>query len=229
MNVYDIFTRITMQNAVSGVLATVIKDVANLEGSIASLERKFHNFNRTSVAVGGIAGILGGAAAVGVVVKLAEKGEKLLDQQDKLQRVGIAYNDVLKLQADYYDKVARVIPTSSLSEYLKTVQELRTVTGKGPAGLAAAQELAITSAKVDALLANSTGKESHGEYYKLLRSEEMKGIATTPEKRKEFTDLAFSYITAFGTKMSANDYQTFARRAGSAFINADIQNGHYPS
>jgi hypothetical protein len=76
--------------------------------------------------------------------------------------------------------------------------------------------------KVDALLSNSSGKESHGEFYKLLRSSEMKGIATDPEKRKQFVEQAFSYITAFGGKLTAGDYQAFARKGGAAFINSDL-------
>lgn len=72
---------------------------------------------------------------------------------------------------------------------------------------------------VDTLLSNTFGIESHGEYYKLLRSEEMKGISTNEAKREQFTDQAFSYITAFGGKLQARDYQTLAKRGGAAFIN----------
>jgi hypothetical protein len=181
------------------------------------------NYNRnsgykTSLAVFGGLGIAAGGAFAAGLVKIAEHGTKLLDQQDKLQRSGIAYADVLKLQADYYDKIAKAIPTSTAAEYLRTVNELRAVTGS----TSGAQALAVKALMVDALLSNTTGKESHGEYYKLLRSAEMKGISTDPEKLQQFTDQAFSYITAFGGKLNAQDYQTFARRGGAAFMNADI-------
>jgi hypothetical protein len=163
------------------------------------------------------------------LIKIAEHGTKLLDQQDQMQRNGVAYVEVLKLQADYYAKIANAIPTSTGAEYLKTVNEMRSVTGKGPAGLAAAAELSKKSLMVDALLSNSSGKESHGEYYKLLRSAEMKGIATNLEKLNQFVDQAFSYITAFGgNKVTAQDYQTFARRGGAAFINADLSKAMGP-
>jgi hypothetical protein len=115
-------------------------------------------------------------------------------------------------------KFAKAIPTSTVAEYLRTVNELRAVTGS----TSGAQALSVKALMVDALLSNTTGKESHGEYYKLLRSAEMKGISTDPEKLQQFTDQAFSYITAFGGKLNAQDYQTFARRGGAAFMNADI-------
>jgi hypothetical protein len=72
---------------------------------------------------------------------------------------------------------------------------------------------------VDTLLSNTFGKTMEGEYYKLLRSAEMKGISTDPKKLEEFTDAAFSYITAFGGKLTANDFQTIARRGGTAWMN----------
>jgi hypothetical protein len=218
INTYEIFTKITLQNGVSSVFAAIAKEALNLETGIGRLQSKLGGLNATSLAVFGGLGIAAGGAMAAGLAKVAEHGAKLLDQQDKLQRSGIAYADVLKLQADYYAKIAKAVPTSTISEYLKTVAELRVVTGPGPAGLAAAADLSITAMKVDALLSNSSGKESHGEYYKLLRSAEMKGISTDPAKRKQFTDEAFAYITAFGTKLTAQDYQTFARRGGTAFI-----------
>jgi hypothetical protein len=155
----------------------------------------------------------------------ADHGEKLLDQQDKLRRAGIAQLDVLRMQADFYGKIAGTVPTANAAEYLKTVNKLRAVTGS----VAGAQALAPKAMIVDALLSNTFGKDMQGEYYKLLRSSEMKGIATNPEKLADFTR-AFSYITAFGGKLTAQDYQTFARRGCSAFINADIGKlwGHFP-
>jgi hypothetical protein len=48
----------------------------------------------------------------------------------------------------------------------------------------------------------------------------MKGIATDEAKRTALTDAAFSYITAFGGKLTANDFQTMARRGGTAWMNA---------
>jgi hypothetical protein len=48
----------------------------------------------------------------------------------------------------------------------------------------------------------------------------MKGVATDEAKRTALTDAAFSYITAFGGKLTAKDFQTMARRGGTAWMNA---------
>jgi hypothetical protein len=216
MESYKIGVSIVLANGVSGVLAVIAKDLLGLKGPIGSIEKQFASWNSKLV---GVAGILGGTAIIGGLVKIASHGKELLDQQTQMLNLGLAQNDILALTSNYYKNVAQAIPTSTASEYLKTIKELRAVTGGTPEGMAEVQRLAPKAMKVDALLSNTFGTEMHGEYYKLLRAEEMKGIATDEKKREAFTDAAFSYITAFGGKLHSQDYQTLARRGGAAFIN----------
>ncbi len=213
---YEIAIKLTMQNAVSGVFAVIAKDALRLEGGVVRLTKLFGGLNTTTVAAGGALAALGGTAVIGALYKVASYGDKLLDQQDKLVRGGIAYNDVLKLQADYYNKIAKSVPTSTAAEYLKTVNELRAVTGS----TAEAAKLAPKAMMIDVLLGNTAGTSKSGEYYKLLRSSEMKGISTDEAKRDAFAEEAYKYIAAFGTKLTAGDFQTLARRGGTAWMNA---------
>lgn len=152
---YEIAVKITMQNAVSGVFAVIARDALRLEGGVARLTKMFSSLNTTSVAVGGALAALGGTAVIGALVSVANHGQKLLDQQDKLQRAGISYNEVLKMQAEYYNKIARSVPTSTAAEYLKTVNELRAVTGS----TAEAAKLAPMALKINALLGNNAGTQ----------------------------------------------------------------------
>jgi hypothetical protein len=93
---YEIAVKITMQNAISDVFAVIARDALRLDGGVARLTKMFSSLNTTSVAVGGALTALGGGAVIGALMNVANHGQKLLDQQDKLQRAGIAYNDVLK-------------------------------------------------------------------------------------------------------------------------------------
>jgi len=218
---YEAAIRITGTDNFSGMFAALTSAIAGSNIAVKALEKSVAALKPAALgAVGAIAGFEG----LKVVARIAEHGEKLLDQQDKLRRSGIAQLDVLRMQANFYDKIATSIPTANAAEYLKTVNELRAVTGS----IAGAEKLAPKAMMVDAVLSNTFGKDMQGEYYKLLRSAEMKGIATNPEKLADFTDRAFSYITAFGGKLTAQDYQTFARRGGSAFINADVDKAMGP-
>ena len=83
---------------------------------------------------------------------------QVFDQQDKLRRSGVQQNEILRLQADYYDKVAKAVPTSTLSDYLKEFNELRSVVG----GEKAAQ-VAPWSMQLEAIISNATGKTASGE------------------------------------------------------------------
>lgn len=211
-DIYSIGVGITLANGVSPALAIISRQLLGVHTSVGAINA---SFGRWATGLSAAAAILGGTAMLGGLAKIAAHGDKLLDQQDQMRRNGIAQTDILKMQADYYDRISKSVGTSTASEYLKTVRELRAVTGSTEE----AARLAPKALKVDALLSNTFGIETTGEYYKLLRSEEMKGIATDDKKREAFTDAAFSYITAFGGKLKAQDYQTLARRGGAAFMN----------
>jgi len=218
--VYEVFTKLSMVNGVSPVLAVLSKELLSLEGSINRLQAAFNGINRTSIAVAGGLAAFGGAAVLTAFKNVADHGDKLLDQQFKLRNLGVQQNEVLKLQAQYYKEVAKAVPTSSIDEYLKVVRELRAVTGSGPGGLAAAAKLAPQAMMMNELLGNEMGTKAGDEYYKLLRSAEMKGIATDPARRESFINEAYKYIAGFGGKLTANDYQVLARRGGTAWMNA---------
>jgi hypothetical protein len=212
-DVYKIAVALSAVNGISPVLAVIAADMIGLHGRVAGIGAGLTGWTKAMV---GFASVLGGAAILGSLAKIASHGKELLDQQEQLVRAGLDMNDVLKLQADYYDRISKIAPISTAAEYEKTVRELRAVTGS----TAEAVALAPKALMVDALLSNTFGHEVHGEYYKLSRSAEMKGISTDQKKLDAFTDQFFSYIVAFGGKLKTEDVQALARRGGSSFINA---------
>ncbi|UPT97257.1 hypothetical protein J4G48_0003480 [Bradyrhizobium barranii subsp. apii] len=213
MDAYRIGVSIALSNGVSPVLAVITRDLLGVQAPINQITKAFEKWKPALL---GAVAVIAGAEMIRGLANIAQHGEKILDQQDKLMRAGLAQNDVLKLQSSYYEKIAKVVPTSTASEFLKTTNELRAVTGSTEEAAA----LAPKAMMVDTLLSNTLGREVHGEYYKLLRSAEMKGISTDPAKLEKFTDQVFSMITAFGGKLSAEDFQTLARRGGTSFMNA---------
>ncbi|MGJ0505679.1 MAG: hypothetical protein ACR652_00810 [Methylocystis sp.] len=218
--VYEIATKISMVNGVSGVLAVIAKDALKVEGSINSLQGSLASLNKISASVVGGLAAIGGVAVLSAFKNVAEHGEKLLDQQFKLRNLGVEQNEILKMQADYFKSISKAVPTSTVDEYLKTIRELRAVTGGDAAGLAAAARMAPKAMMMNELLGNEMGTKAGDEYYKLLRSGEMKGIATDPKKREAFIDEAYKYIAGFGGKLTADDFQVLARRGGAAWMNA---------
>jgi len=217
---YEVAVKLSAVNGVSPVLAILAKDVLKVQGSITGLTEQIKSLGTVSRLVLGGLGVAAGTALGGALMHVANASKELLDQQNQLERQGISHLETLRMTADYYEKIGKAIPTASVDEYLKTVRELRAVTGSLPE----AQALASKALKFDALTSNTLGKSggSYTEFYKLLRSAEMKGISTNPALLDQYTDAAFSYITAFGGKLSANDYQAIAKTGGVAWMGADI-------
>lgn len=218
--VMEIATRISMIDGAGPILAALAKQVLHVEGSVKSLEKTLGGLNKQTLAVVGGLSALGGIAVLGALKSVADHGDKLLDQQFKLRNLGVQQNEILKLQAEYFANVGKAVPTSTVDEYLKTVRELRAVTGGGSAGLAAAARMAPNALMMNELLGNEMGTKAGDEFYKLLRSSEMKGIATDPTRRDAFVNEAYKYIAGFGGKLTADDFQTIARRGGVAWMNA---------
>src|SRR5258705_7628420 len=115
MDAYRIGVSIALQNGVSGVLAIITRDLLHVHGSVANITRAFAAWRPALL---GAVGVIAGAEMVRGLANIAQHGEKLLDQNDKLMRSGLAYNDVLKLQGHYYGNIAKIVPTSTASEFL---------------------------------------------------------------------------------------------------------------
>jgi hypothetical protein len=220
-DVYKIGVAIALTNGMSPVLSVISRQLLGINASTKQIEQ---NIGRWKVALVAAGAGFAGAAVWRSLSKLADHGTELLDQQNQLLRLGISQNDVLATTAKYWKDVAKAVPTSSVVEYLKTVKELRAVTGD----MKTAEDFAPKALKFDALLSNVMGKEIHGELYRLLRAGEMKGIATDPGKLNDLIQQAYSYIAAFGGKLTAAMIQNLAVRGGTAWMNADLKKSFGP-
>jgi hypothetical protein len=76
--VMEVATKLTMVDGVSGVLAGIAKQVANVNVSITSLERQLGGLNRGALLAAGSLSMLGGVAVLAGLKNLADHGDKLL-------------------------------------------------------------------------------------------------------------------------------------------------------
>jgi hypothetical protein len=216
---YEIGIKIGMANGLSPILALLAKEVLGLNGKVEKLQATFKSLNKQSLLLGGGLSIAAGTALAKSIMSVADASKDLLNQQDRLGRAGLSQVEVLKLQATYYEKIAKAIPTASADEFLKTVGELRSVTGS----LGEASDLSQKALKMDALIANTTGvKGNSSEFYKLLRAGELKGVGTDSAAIEHFSDLAYKYIIAGGGKLTPDAYLQFAKQGASAWIGANV-------
>src|SRR5215469_6472075 len=202
-------------------MAAIAARALHLEGKIGTLNKAFTELGAKAALVGGSLAVLGGYSVIRALDHLANKGSELVNQQEQLRRMGISLGDVNQRTAEYFDKVAAAIPTAKASEYLKTIRELRGAIGD--LGTAEAAAMAPQALRVQALLENTTKGDQSGAFWRLLRSEEMKGIITDKAKREAFIEATVPWILGTGGKITPGGFESFARRGGAAWINADLQ------
>jgi hypothetical protein len=210
---YEAAIRITGENGVSAMLAVI---TSGLLGAQAEVNRLQKGFAALKPAIIGAGLALAGLGITKGMISIAEHGEKLLDQHDKLRRAGLEQNEILRLQANFYDNIAKSLPTATASEYLKTYNELRSVVGAERA-----EEYTPWSMKFEAVLANATGKSAEGEAFKLWRAIEQRGTTITdPAGSRKLAEVLGQDIFGSAGKLDADTFQTMAKRAGVAWINA---------
>jgi hypothetical protein len=217
-SVYKIGVNLAMTSNASGVLSVISKQILGLDASVATLQKSLGRIGPALTA--GLAAV----AASGVIATLktaTDYGKELLDQQDKLIRGGVTHAQVAKLTASAYQSIAYAVPTADGADILKTIGELRTVTGSLDRAVAAAP-LAL---KAQSLLENTTGTDDDSAGFKLWRAIEMKGLtAGTPAMQslgEKLIETFIQTISGAGGKLTANDYQMMAKRAGAYWIHAD--------
>jgi hypothetical protein len=212
-DIYKIAVRIALTNGMSPVLAIISRDLLGIHAKVGQIEK---SFGRWATAIGGVGAVMAGSGIVTGLMKVASHGSNLLDQQDKLLRANVSLNEVLRLQRNYYDNVARSVPTSTASDYLKTFNELRSVVGPNMA-----ETITPWSLQVESLIANASGKHAAGEGFKLWRALEMTGRSISdPIGTQKLADAFVKNIVASGGKLDAQIYQTMAKRGGVAWANA---------
>lgn len=215
---YELAAKITLQDELSGKLALIAKNFLHLDGTIAKIAGDMKLLGPIATAAAGGLAMLASEKIISGIWSLAKASDELLNKQEQLARAGVSYNEILRAQGDYYNRIARQVPTSTADQFLDVMKDLRAVTGS----TAKAEKLAPRALQMNALINNTLGRNAGDSYYQLLRAGEMKGIATDPAKLKQFTDEAASLIIGFGGKLTAQDYQTFARRAGASWINSSL-------
>ena len=215
---YDIAIRISMENAVSPVLAIIAKDMLGLSMSAKKLEESFAKMGLGMKAMLGAAGIAAvGYEGVKVALDLANHGEKLLHQQNVMLRNGLSFNEVTNLTADAYERITKQVPTAAASDALRTISELRSVLGDTTAAVNAAP----FALKLDAIIGNLTGQDTEGAGFSLWRALEMKGLTVSdPQQASKLAETMAEIISASNGKVTADLYQAFAKRAGAAWMTA---------
>jgi Lysozyme like domain len=133
INTYEIFTKLTMINNASSVLAVIGKEVLNLETGIGRLQSKLGGLNATSLAVfGGLGLAAGGGLALGLKAAM-ESAKDLGHQLVQVQKLGLSTAEYAKARATIM-QLPSIVPGTTSATGAKIYGEMFSILGADETG-----------------------------------------------------------------------------------------------
>lgn len=200
--VYEVFTKLSMVNGVSPVLAVLSKEILSLEGSINRLQAAFNNLNRTSLAIGGGLALFGGTAALSGMAKMVEHGEKLVHVKQQLMAADVKGAELAEATARSWELSRRY--GLGVAEVLKDIKESRMVFGTTEHAIGFIDPLERMRVVLNSVTEGS-GNRAKESVYEMARAGELKGLQT-PQQFVSYFDQMTKAITATGGKVDPKAY-----------------------
>ena len=147
MDVYKIAVSIALANGMSPVLAIISRDLLGVHAKVGQIEK---DMRRWALAAGGAAGVIGGAALIGGLAKLAEHGAEVNHQLELMKLQGMDVADVHLGMAAAMETSGKVL-TSVYAENLAHVRELRYAFGDTPDAVKYLTEVTKANAVLNAV------------------------------------------------------------------------------
>ena len=120
MEAYKIMVSIGLANGMSPILAVIGRDVLGLNTKVQDVEK---SFGRWGLAAGGVAGILGGSAMLGSMVKLVEHGKEFVHQLELMKIANVSNANIVLNTAKAYEVSGKVL-TTTVTDNMKHLREL---------------------------------------------------------------------------------------------------------
>jgi hypothetical protein len=217
LEAYKIGVELAIKDSFSSALALFGSKLTGIHAKVGEIEAGIGKWGR---AIAGVAGVMAGSALFKGLETIAKHGEELLHQQNALERaqgksVGLAeaHRRAVELTADAYNKILPKIPTATASDYIRTVNELYTVTGSYEAAKASAP----MSLKLESLVGNATGKDAAGQGFQVWRAAENKGVTQDEAATDKLFGILSQDIIGSGGKITGEGIFNFSKYAGAAW------------
>lgn len=178
MQAYEIMTRISMQNGVSGVMAAIARDTLHVEGGIIRLQRMLTSLNRTSLAIGSGLAVIGGSAVLMGMNKMVEHGEKLVHVKQQLIAAGVKEGELAQATAKSWE-ISRKHGLDVV-QVLEDIKEARTVFGSTDMAVKLIEPLEKMRVVLNSVT-EGRGDKAKAAVYEMGRAGELKGLQDPAE------------------------------------------------
>lgn len=211
-DVYKIGVSIALANGVSSVLAIIGRDLLGLDTSIAKVEK---SFGRWGLAIGGVAAILGGSAMVKGLASLAKHGGEVNHQLELMKIAGMQNSEIQASLAQAMKTTGSVM-TTTLSENLAHIRELRYAFGDTSVAISHMDEISKSNAVLNAI--KGGGKD---QVWDLVKSLEQKGLTFDPKQFSSYVDTMTKVVEASGGKVTPQMFMSTFKYGRTAMLGWD--------
>lgn len=222
--IYEVITKITMVNGVSGVLAVIANDVLRLNVSIKDLTSSLQSFNNTArMVIGGLA-IVGGMEGLNAMKTAVEHARDLNHELTQLKKLNLQPADEASAR-NYATNLPYRVPGTTTAEGLKLFSE--TYSMFGPAN---SMKIMDPLARFAQVAGNMSGnyEKAYDNIYSFVRSGELMGKfldekthLVDTEKLTKFLDLGSRVMQATRGKVDAAAWLGLAQQGGPALSMMD--------
>ena len=230
-NVYEIGIKIGMQNAVSGVLAVISKEMLGLDAHVSNLIKKFNALGLAQkAALGGGIAAAGGAATLAVYGKIVDKGNELVAVQRRMMQAGVSNKEVAEATAKAYQLSAQY-QNMSVVENLKLINDARSTFGSQAHATHDIDEFAKADSFLRAYEGGKHGGDGIGkEIVAAMKSGEIAG-KISPQEMKEHVAQLVAMRVAYGENLKIAQYLVAQRAGGVALRNTsdEFRYGMFPA
>lgn len=196
---YKIAVKISLNNQVSTGLLAISNQMRKTGLDAEKLQLSLHRIKllgMTGMAIGG-AGFMG----LGIIGKMVKPASEYAHQLQQMNLAGMRHLEIVRATTAAWD-AAKVAPTTSISQNLAAIRELRMVFGNTGHAI----ENVATVQKIQAILQNMRGGRAGDEGYTLAKALELKGAVRTPGEFITQADMMMKAMSAAGGKVVGTDF-----------------------
>ena len=197
---YKIAVKISLVNNVTSGLMAMSQQFNKVHGNVTALQTQLDKIKVTMMAGAGLSAA--GAFGLGMIGKTVGPAKEYAHQLALMNVAGMKHLDIVKATNAAW-AASKNAPTSSASENLASIRELRMVfgdTGHAIENMPVVQQLQAVLRDVRG------GGHGRDEAYEVAKALEMKGAVRTPEQFRGQADMMTKAIIASGGKVGASDF-----------------------
>ncbi|MEX3628335.1 MAG: hypothetical protein VB138_01515 [Burkholderia sp.] len=205
---YSVAIKLSVANLASQGIRLLATDLLAAHGAAAKLEDKLKALKLVAVGYG-LEKI--GSGMLGFLEKSVDASKEYTRQLSLMNAAGMTQREIAEAAAAAW-KTSKEVITSSVSENLTAIRELRSVFGKDH--MHEAYGILPTVQRTKAILEALTGKQQHGVAFDMVKAIELRTPGTmSAERMQSNADMMAKTLMAMGGTLNVNDFHMALKQA----------------